>query len=157
MTGNNEIDREALLTLEQNYLDALLMQPKNKRYNITVTAGSPLGYTHTAATLKRKSEINSGELNPMYGKRHEKNPQFNKKGRTHSVETILKIRNATKGRKYGGKKVEVFNVSTQLFKVYETKRDVINDLRLSFKTLEKYAKSGEVYNGLYTFKIIEKN
>ena len=59
---------EDLISREQYWIDKL--EAVNKGYNIYPTANSPLGTRHTPEFIERLRVLNTGKLNPMYGKHH---------------------------------------------------------------------------------------
>jgi hypothetical protein len=54
--------------------------------------------------------------------------------------------------KYGGFKVEVYNINTKETIIYNTMKEAIKILNISYKTLVKYAKNDKIYNDIYKFK-----
>jgi len=94
-------DPSQLIGREQHFFDALLPE-----YNISPTAGSPLGVQHTEEARANMSAAHSGERHHMYGKHHsEITKQRISKGMTgkqnrkkpHSEETKQKISKALMG------------------------------------------------------------
>lgn len=106
-----DTEPENLIVCEQHYFDTL-----NPEYNISPTAGSPLGYRHTKEALKKMSETHTGERHPLYGKHHstetrarisktmmskaatgKRHPNY---GKPLSAETRAKISAALTGRSH---------------------------------------------------------
>jgi hypothetical protein len=58
--------------------------------------------------------------------------------------------------KYGGIKVEVYNINTKETVIYNTMKEAIKIKNISYKTLVKYAKNDKIYNDIYKFKILKE-
>jgi len=176
--GYKDSTVKANLTMkEQYYID--LYKPI---ININTIAGSTLGFKHTDETKKiiaefrkgkslsketreRLSILFSGELNPFWGKIHNRNtldkmkksklgklnPMFNKEKSKEFVEQMYKdksgINNPMYGKSHNAKTLEklrkkVYNSDTkELEKVYEGIVIASKDLKISYETLQKYCKS----------------
>ena len=90
-------DKTILIEREQFFFSLF-----DNKYNLSPTAGSPLGTTRSAVTRQKLSEAFSGEQNPFFGKSHTletrqkmsdaqggtNNPMF---GSSHSEESRQKI------------------------------------------------------------------
>jgi len=97
-------DKTVLIEREQFFFSLF-----DKKYNLSPTAGSPLGIIRSAETRQKLSEAFSGERNPFFGKFHTletrqkmsdaqggvNNPMF---GSSHSEETRQKISIAHSGK-----------------------------------------------------------
>lgn len=82
------IDADELIEREQFYLDTFLPYKRNIGYNIGNTAYGGDNFTHNPnkeEIRKKLSKINSGDKNPMYGKKH-------------SVESVNKQKEKSVGR-----------------------------------------------------------
>jgi group I intron endonuclease len=73
--------------------------------NILSTAGSSLGYTHTAESKLKMSELKAGELNSMFNKKHLEETKKaislamkTRGGHQQTEETKVKISEAHKGK-----------------------------------------------------------
>ena len=69
-------DKELLKEREQYWMDYLNVVDPETGYNISPTAGSPLGVKRTEEFRWKKSVDTMGEKNPMYGRTGEKNPSY---------------------------------------------------------------------------------
>ena len=93
---------EELIPREQFYID--ILKEKFEIYNICEKAGSRLGAKVSQETKDKLSKMrkgtNSGENNPMYGKKRPDLAERNKlgKGKKLSAEHIEKIRKTSTGR-----------------------------------------------------------
>lgn len=81
---SKEETKKLIISREQYYIDSL-----NPEYNLLPIAGSRLGSKHSAETIAKMS----GENHPMFGKSKEESPMY---GKTHSVETKVKMRETRK-------------------------------------------------------------
>ena len=97
------IEPKMLLEREQHYLDTL-----KPEYNISPTAGSPLGVRHTDEARANMSTAHTGERNHNYGKHLSEEikrkigealmgHQGSMQGKRHNDETKRKIRKALMG------------------------------------------------------------
>jgi group I intron endonuclease len=145
-----------LIKMEQIYLDLF-----NNKYNINPLAGKTrLGAKHTAASL---------ELMSTWRK---ENPSF--LGKTHSPEVLKQIREIMEGSNnpmYGkpvtdstrkmiselfSKPVFLYDANTfKLISKYDKHKDILDDLKISPKTLVKYKDSGLVFRDKYILSSIE--
>lgn len=160
-----------ILEREQFYFDS--MKPE---YNLLPTAGSRLGSLHLAETLAKMSEINSGENNPMYGKRHTfetlaflrkansgiHNPMF---GKNHSEKTKALMSLAKSGEnhpKFGKyKKVFVYTLDSDskgliLHKSFDNSLEAIKYFNCSRSTLTLYLDKNKLYKKQWFFFTFEQ-
>jgi len=102
-------DTSQLIVREQYYLDTL-----NPEYNISPTAGSPLGVQHTDEARANMSAAHIGERNHNYGKHHSENikqkisksmmgKQSPMQGKHHNDETKRKTSKALMGHQVSEK------------------------------------------------------
>jgi len=100
-----DVESEMLIEREQYYLDAL-----NPEYNLSPTAGSPLGVRHTDEARANMSAAQMGERNPNYGKHRsaktrakisvaQMGEQNHNYGKHHSIKTRAKISAANSDEK----------------------------------------------------------
>jgi len=85
-------NKELLVETEQKHMDVTSCYNRDIGYNISLTAGSTLGYRHTDESKKKFS----GKNHPMFGKTGEKNPNF---GKEHTPETKKKFSEQKLGEK----------------------------------------------------------
>lgn len=137
--------RKLILSREQFYLDFLLPE-----YNILKTAGSSLGNSHSAETIKKISLALSGENHPMFGKAHSSeakakiseakrginNPNFNK---SPSIETRALLSAAR------GTAIFQYGLDGTLLKSFTSAREAAKYFECSKGTILKYAKNGELF------------
>jgi group I intron endonuclease len=91
-----ECEISKLLSLEQLQIDKHFNDKKN--VNLTPTAGSPLGYVHTAETRANMSITRKGRRHSSETRAKISASQKGRKGRIPSASTRLKISAAGKGR-----------------------------------------------------------
>lgn len=147
---------DTLIKMEQKSLDMF-----NNKYNINPLAGkSRLGAKHTPLSL---------ELMSTWRK---ENPSF--LGKTHSPEVLEQIRKRMQGSNnpmHGkpvtdstrkiiselfSKPVFLYDANTlKLLSKYDKHRDILDDLKISPKTLVKYKDSGLVFRDKYILSSIE--
>jgi len=141
--------RELILEREQYYIDSLLPE-----YNILSIAGNSLGYKHSDETIVKIS----GENHHMFGKvGHRLGKTLStetlalmslaKKGKTHTPETLAKMSAAK-----GGGTIYLYNAEkTTLVNSFPSAREAAKYLNLSFPTIIKYARKGEIYKEQWFF------
>lgn len=104
---------------EQYYIDKLKAADRNFRFNISPTAGSPLGVKHTPESCLKKSIANKGRKMPpksdetlrrmseaQRGKRQSKEHLAKRFGRKHTPESIEKMRLAKIGKRKSEQTIE---------------------------------------------------
>ena len=146
----------SLIEMEQKNLDLF-----GDKYNINPLAGKTrLGSKHTEASL---------ELMSTWRK---ENPSF--QGKTHSPEVLKQIRERMQGSNnpmYGkpvtddnkkliseffSKTVFLYDANTfKLIAKYDKHRDLLDDLKISPKTLVKYKDSGMVFRDKFILTSVE--
>nr|UYL26265.1 GIY-YIG endonuclease [Cordyceps militaris] len=139
-----------LIVLEQKYLDIF-----DNKYNINPTAGkSRFGAKHSEATKE------------LFKKIRQNNPNFLNK--THSTETIEKMKLRLTGSnnhmfgkpvteenkklisKMFSKSIYLYDANTlKLINKYDKHKDLLEDLKVSSKTLVKYKDSGKIFRDKY--------
>ena len=100
-----EAKKKAYLDRESYYISCALGSYGEKVMNILSTAGSSLGYTHTAESKLKMSELKAGELNSMFNKKHLEETKKaislamkTRGGHQQTEETKVKISEAHKGK-----------------------------------------------------------
>jgi len=102
-----EAKKKAYLDRESYYISCALGSYGEKVMNILSTAGSSLGYTHTAESKLKMSELKAGELNSMFNKKHLEDACTKKAislamktrgGHQQTEETKVKISETHKGK-----------------------------------------------------------
>jgi group I intron endonuclease len=149
--------RELAIEREQYWIDEI-----DPIYNILRFAGSSLGYKHTGETkekmrysaLGRKhsevtkilmSELKTGELNSMFGKFGENNPNFRQ---SCSADTIAKMSLAK-----GGNTIFVYSSDNLLINSFESARKAAKYFNCDHKTILKYAKNGQLFKDEWVLSI----
>jgi len=102
-------------------------------YNILPTAGSPRGSIRSEESKKKISEALKGSKHPNYGK-------------AISLETKKRISETRKGQVFGaaiGKLVEVFDIETNVTKIYASGRLAAKDIGVFPTTIFRAIKSGK--------------
>ncbi len=132
-------DIESLTKREQYYLDLIQCCKKELGYNLSPTAGSPLGYRHTEEAKKNMSEARKGKRigknHPMYGKTGKKSPNYGKK---RSEESKLKMSGENNSNaKLTEQKVRIIRwllknsdmTQREIGEVFGVKQAVISDIK----------------------------
>jgi group I intron endonuclease len=140
----HNISKKLMLEREQFYLNILFKEHSNKKLNLSPTAGTTLGYKHTA-----EFKLNmSGRLHPLFGKtfsseflymqiRDKKgkiNPMF---GITKSLDTIKKLQ----------KIVYVYEAETLKYIGEYSTVECSKHFKMGKDTLTKYLKRNLPYKG----------
>lgn len=105
-SGNKLIHKSVLLQREQYWINIL-----KHYYNVSLTAGSPLGCKRSLESKKKMSEARkgkySGKNHPLYGTHRSKEVKdkisLGNKGKYHTEESKIKISKALKGKMKGEK------------------------------------------------------
>ena len=106
--------KNELLNREQFYLDQYFNDAKN--VNINPTAGSMVGYTHTAKTLVKLSAASKGRI-PSADTRAKMSAAG--KGKSKSMEHRAKISEANKGRKHTEKTKTKISEANKTYQAYK--------------------------------------
>lgn len=135
-----EESRVLILEREQVYLDLVFSEDEPNTYNLLQSAGSSLGFKHTdgakaligtaqsgktyseetiAKMIEAQRNVDrSGEDNPMFGRTGEDHPMFGRTGenhpmfgKTHSADTISKMRESQKSVDRLGEKNPMFGTT----------------------------------------------
>lgn len=116
ITGlSKEESRKLILSNEQQFLDIF-----DPHYNVAKTAGSILGYFHSEEILAKTS----GKNNHMYGK-------------THSVETKMKMSESISIAKGGGT-IFVYDTNGSLVNSFNSARKAAVHFNSSHATIKRY-------------------
>jgi group I intron endonuclease len=134
-----ENEKTVILKSEQYIMD--LLKPE---YNLTLVAGSPLGYKHSEETkLKMSARI--------YTKEIKQKMRDGAIGRKHSIETCLKIRNSQPN----SKKIEVTDLETKITTSYNSICEAAKALNIKQCIISGYfsRNQSKPYKGRYVFSL----
>jgi group I intron endonuclease len=148
---------------EQEYID--LLKPE---YNINPTAGSSLGYKHSAATLEK---LRNRDYSFIHNEETRLKLSAAATGRVLSEEARAKISAARRGIKLSietrakmsaattaihGVAVEVTNIKTGDIVQYSTMTSAGAALGVSRTAIKKVIDSGKIFRDNYTIKLVKK-
>lgn len=155
------ISHKSLTDLETSYIKKFYL---DTLYNYTNTATSLSGYIHSnEAKSKMIKRYENKEYHAMLGKTHikealdlisksksgELNPMF---GRKHSELTKDKISSKMSKHSLG---VGIYDLDNNLISKFKNNVELAKHLNISKVTVGKYLKSGTIYSKLYYFKVIQ--
>jgi group I intron endonuclease len=141
--------KKLILEREQHYIDCLSPQ-----YNINPIAGSRLGSLHTEETKELMRINNIESKNPMFGKTHSleyrailsermvNNNPMKSKPVTDEMKRIIK--------EFFSRPVYVYDANSKiLINKYKSRKDFIEDFKISSKTVVKYLNTGKILRERY--------
>ncbi|MGL4622235.1 MAG: GIY-YIG nuclease family protein [Chroococcidiopsis sp.] len=92
-------NKEDCILQEQKWLDINGVGSENKSYNLSPTAGSPLGIKHSPEVVKRRAEAQRGKKLPPLTEERKARLRAANLGKKYSAETRAKVAAAGRGRK----------------------------------------------------------
>lgn len=143
--------KNLILSREQHFIDSL-----SPDYNISLIAGSLLGYLHTEGSKKKMSEAKSGVNHPLFGRTHsaETKEKMSKahKGKSLSTETKAKLSKPlteeTKAKmsiSKGGGTIFVYDSKNLLINTFGSTRKAAEFFKCSHVTIAKYVKNRKLF------------
>lgn len=88
-----------LVRVEQNWIDRLGAASNVSGFNVSPTAGSPLGTKHSIETRAKMSATRKGKKPPPFTEEHKQHIRSAKTGYKHSIESRGRMSVARRGRK----------------------------------------------------------
>jgi len=140
------VDKDLLLEREQLYLD--LLKPE---YNVLKTAGSPVGYVHSAETREKmanrvvseetRNALSLAATGRVLTEEDKKKISMKNKGKKLSAELHASQEKVTTANRLRGTKVEVTNVCTNEKQEFDTLTDAAKELNVSRPTVANALKN----------------